>query len=111
VATEVAKSLVTRRAQVRPTPPPTSTTVALGTRSGGQLGLRRAHPRNNGTSDSQNVSLVANSSLFSMYPPTVTASSGGTCLVSQTNVTCKWGTLAAAATSTAVITVRPEPRN
>jgi uncharacterized repeat protein (TIGR01451 family) len=59
---------------------------------------------NNGPSDSQHVSLVANLNFNSTPPPAVIASSGGTCTVSGKTVTCSWSSLAAGASSTVTIT-------
>jgi uncharacterized repeat protein (TIGR01451 family) len=60
---------------------------------------------NNGPSDSQKISLVANSSLFSGPPPAINASTGGTCTVSGSNVTCQWASLALGASDSVSISV------
>lgn len=61
---------------------------------------------NNGPSDSQNISLVANSSLFTGPPPGLNASAGGTCTIMGSNVTCTWASLAFGASDTLTISVR-----
>jgi uncharacterized repeat protein (TIGR01451 family) len=60
---------------------------------------------NNGPSDSKNISLVANSSLFSGPPPSINASAGGTCTVSSSNVTCQWAGLAFGTNDSVTISV------
>jgi len=62
--------------------------------------------RNDGPSDSQNVALLATSSLFIGPPPaTVTASPNVTCTVAESTVNCKWSSLAAGASDTVRIDV------
>jgi uncharacterized repeat protein (TIGR01451 family) len=62
--------------------------------------------RNDGPSDSQNVALVATSSLFIGPPPaTVTASPNATCTVAESTVSCRWTSLAAGASDTVRIDV------
>ena len=61
--------------------------------------------KNNGPSVSQNVSLVATSSVFSNYPAAVKASGGGTCSVVGKNVTCTWATLPLLGTDSVAISV------
>jgi len=52
--------------------------------------------RNDGPSDSQNVALLATSSLFIGPPPaTVTASPNATCTVAESTVNCRWTSLTA----------------
>lgn len=61
---------------------------------------------NRGPSDSRNVALTANSSMFVGPPPaTVVASPLATCSVAGSTVTCIWTTLAAGATETVTIDV------
>ena len=62
--------------------------------------------RNLGPSDSQNIALVATSSLFvGPSPPAITASPGATCLVTGPTVTCTWPVLAALGSTAARLTV------
>jgi uncharacterized repeat protein (TIGR01451 family) len=62
--------------------------------------------RNDGPSDSQNVALLATSSLFIGPPPaTVTASPNATCTVAESTVSCRWTSLAAGASDTVQIDV------
>ena len=62
--------------------------------------------RNNGPSDSQNVALIATSSLFIGPPPaTVTASPNAKCVVAESSVGCQWAGLAAGASETVRIDV------
>jgi len=60
---------------------------------------------NNGPSDSQNISLVANSSLFTGPAPRINTSIGGTCTVAVSTVTCTWATLAFGASANVSISV------
>jgi len=60
---------------------------------------------NNGPSDSQNIALVANSSLFTGPAAKINASTGGTCTVAVSNVTCTWPSLAFGASDTVTISV------
>jgi uncharacterized repeat protein (TIGR01451 family) len=62
--------------------------------------------RNDGPSDSQNVALLASSSLFIGPPPaTVTASPNAKCTVAESSVSCQWVGLAAGASDTVRIDV------
>ena len=60
-----------------------------------------------GASDGQNIALVANSSLFTGPSAgiNISASAGGTCAVSVSNVTCQWSSLALGARDTVTIMV------
>jgi uncharacterized repeat protein (TIGR01451 family) len=60
---------------------------------------------NNGPSDSQNITLVATSSLFTGPAPAINASQGGTCTVGVQTVTCTWASLKLGATDVVSITV------
>jgi len=58
---------------------------------------------NNGPSDSQNISLVANSSLFTGPAPKINTTTGGTCTVGVSTVTCTWASLAFGASANVTI--------
>jgi uncharacterized repeat protein (TIGR01451 family) len=62
---------------------------------------------NRGPSDSKDIALVANSSLFTGPSAgiNISASPGGTCAVGVSNVTCQWASLAFGASDTVTITV------
>ena len=60
---------------------------------------------NNGPSDSQNISLVANSSLFTGPAAKINTTGGGTCTVGVSTVTCTWASLAFGASANVTISV------
>jgi len=60
---------------------------------------------NDGPSDSHNINLVAKSDLFTGPPPAINVSTGGTCTVADSSVTCTWASLALGASSNVSISV------
>jgi uncharacterized repeat protein (TIGR01451 family) len=80
-------------------------TVAMAGSPGKGIATFTLTVSNLGPSDSQGIALVANSSLFTGPPPDINASSGGTCTVSASNVTCQWPSLALGASDQVTISV------
>jgi uncharacterized repeat protein (TIGR01451 family) len=80
-------------------------TVATSGSPGKGIATFTLNVTDNGPSDAQNISLVANSTLFTGPPPSIVSTAGGSCSVANSNVICTWPSLALGATNTVTITV------